>query len=241
MNNPYGAQPRPLRPGEERQYSGFTREVRVGHPERIAIDLAKIAPAGYTGLAALSIAVKDVSAEPAAPPVAAAENTVLIGNVSWGSGGRGGSMLVDLTRGGLIPVGGTDHIGIDLELVSSIVGEAPVLWRTKRVEVTVNWFGNANENPSYTSPGIRMGGAGPSDYFAIPPMASTVIVDTDTPATLATLFLELSTNRDPAGSGIKYRTPPNPNATGTKIHSGVEFVRFVTPGAGIFYFVWELH
>jgi len=244
MSNPYNAPSRPLRsPAEAKQYSGFVKEVRVGRPERIDIDLAKIAPAGYTGMATLSVAVTDVSPalpDPAPGPAPGpVPNTVLTGTVSWASGYGGGTMPVDLTRGGVIPVGGTDHIGIELELVSSIAGEAPVLWRTKRVMLTVNWFGNANENPSYTSPGLVLDGseATPftSDFVPIPLMASTVILDTDTPSLLGAAFLEFSTTTDPGGTGIKYRSPLNPNATGTKIHSGVEYVRVVATGGGTFF------
>ncbi len=229
---------RPARPGEFGQgYSGSAKVVGLAGASIQPVELAEIVPSGYQGLAAVHIHVQDVSAKPTTySPVA---NSVLIGELTWGSGLGGGVELIDLTRGHIVLVGATSHVSLDLSFKSSVDGAPLVLWRTKQVKLTVNWYGSATSNAKYASPSISLTGAATSAFVQIPLQAKSMMVDTNTPTGLASLIAEFSTSDDPAGTGIKYRTL-DPNHNGTIIHSGVEYVRYVSTVTMSVIPVWAL-
>jgi hypothetical protein len=224
--NPFGAQPRPARlPEFGVGYSGFALDVKPGKREQVLnVSLKEVIPNGYAGLAVLHVSVEDVTILPAGEQSA---NAMLLGYVDWQSGRAEGQEVVDLTRGGMIPVGGTSHVGLFVELVSSVEGEPVVAYATKRVTVAVNWFGHTHKPPKVTTPTIALTATFASAFVRIPPQASSMVAYSPEPLLLPGLVAEFST--DQTTGGIRYRAINPTNANPADIVHGVEFVRFVSP------------
>ena len=215
-----------------------------GWPQLLDCDHPPLQPDGFQGMAAIHVWAESIGDEPPIPLPGPApgpvENAVLVGILDWQNGRGGGRQLVDLTRGTLVPVGGKDFLSFRVALVSSVDGEPVIVFRKKKVQATVNWHGQAIEPALYSSAKFRFGGSGTSAFRPIPPQAKQVVVQGSAPTLFPAMTLELSTNRDPLGSGVKIVTL-NPNANTTFVTGGVEFWRIVSGGAGLFGPVWELY
>jgi len=222
--NPFGAQPRPARPPEFG--IGHSGNADVTHVDRdfgvLNSPYKEVVPNGYAGLATVHIWVADTELAPAGE---IAPNAVLVGELSWQSGRGTGSQILDLTRGHLISVGGTTYVGLKVRLVSSIDGQPTQAYRFKRVEATINWFGQSFNPGKTTTPAITLVANAASAFQPIPLQAREMIAYATVPASLPTMIAEFSTTPANDGSGIKYAVL-NPNANGADIEQGVGFVRF---------------
>lgn len=164
-------------------------------------------------------------------------NQYLVADVTYGTGdgntggGRGGEFTVGLTRGTVIAVGGVDVISVKAYFVSSRLGEPLILDTTKRVQATITWPTSINpKEAKFSLPSfelVAVDGVGvPSILFRIPRQAESMLVQTDTPAGLPTLLAEFF-NTNVVGGPVNFATL-DPNANGSIIENGVEFVRFTS-------------
>lgn len=225
--NPYGAQPRPAMPYEVFGYSGSCEEV-LGSGKSFQVlkwAATNTQPQGFSGLSSVHISTKDVTQISNSQD---APNGQLVIDVSWQSGIGGGEAIgIDATRGTFFTVSGVSALNISARFVSSVAGEPIKLWATKRVEAVINWGTSISpKSAKVTLPSIALDGINGSGFFPIPPQAESVIALTRSPAQLPALEMRFST--DNAADGIKYATL-NPNANGTPIVHGVEFVQFFSP------------
>lgn len=231
-NNPWGADPRLASMQEFGiENSGFNKEIKAGPAlqQVCRITLAEVVPAGYTGLATLHIWVRDVTVTSEAVRAETPPNAMLIGEVSWQAGRGSGRQMLDLTRGHKFSVGGHAVVNLACNLVSSVAGEPVVPYATKRVEVTVHWGGGgADRLATYSLPSRDLEEATESEWERIPEQVRDHMALTLEPQALSGLVAEYASADDAAA--IRYRTL-NPNANGTPIVGGVEFVRYVSPTA----------
>lgn len=158
-------------------------------------------------------------------------NQYLVADVTYATEGRGGEFSVGLTRGTVIAVGGVDVISVKAYFQSSRLEEALILGTTKRVQATITWPTSFSpKEAKFSLPGVLAenldGIAVPTAFFRIPRQASAMMVQTDVPTALPALVAEFA-NTDVAGGPINFRTL-DPNARGTAIENGVEFVRFTS-------------
>jgi hypothetical protein len=199
----------------------------------LKIDLKTVVPLGYQGMATIHVQVQDAEIVPVETRADPPPNAMLLLDLRWQSGAAGGEYTTDGTRGAVLTVGGTDTIELDARLVSSVQGEDVVAYATKRVEATVSWYTSGTKDGMDALPMLDLAAPEPpattvtSDWFPIPLGARSMIALSDTPTGFPTLVAEFATNNDAGGTAIKYRTL-NPNANGTPIVLGVEFVRFVS-------------
>ena len=217
-------------------HSGPETVVTPDTPGRILkIAQQQVTPGGYEGLASVHVAVKDVEV---VPPGQQPANAMLLLDVSWHSGLAGGEQTIDATRGCFFTVGASNALNITARLVSSVEGEPVVAWASKLVAANVHWLGSINPvKAKITSPSIVLAPDVPSAFIPIPLQSESMMAYTLEPGLLDTLVAEFSTSD--LASGIKYRTL-NPNANGSHIVHGVEFVRFVSPEAMTVFADFEL-
>ncbi len=158
-------------------------------------------------------------------------NQYLVADVTYATEGRGGEFTVGLTRGTVLSVGGVDVISIKAYFQSNLLGEPLVVPFAKRVQATVTWPTSFNpKEAKFSLPGVLAenldGVAVPTAWFKIPRQAESMMVLTDVPTALPALVAEFSSS-DIAGTTVLYRTL-DPNANGTPIEAGMEFVRFTS-------------
>lgn len=159
-------------------------------------------------------------------------NQYLVADVTYATEGRGGEFTVGLTRGTVLSVGGVDVISVKAYFQSSRLEENLILAMTKRVQATITWPTSFNpKEAKFSLPGVLAenldGVAVPTAWFRIPRQAQNMLVQTPTPAFLPTLTAEFA-NSNIAGVPVNFATL-NPNANGSIIENGVEFVRFSSP------------
>lgn len=221
-------------------FSGTLKELKVGDEAGLLkVDIAQVQPDGFQGLASVEVTVKDVTA------IALAEgdvaNGVVMLDVTWQSGIAGGEMTVDATRGTCFAVGGMNAVNIRARWASADGGPIKIA-ATKRLEATVHWLGSISPKAAkVTLPSVTLAGGGAaSAWLPIPLQAESMIALSTVPASLPGLIAEFSGANGAAGVGsTRYRTL-NPNANGTPIVAGVEFVRFTGPDAMVVTPVFEL-
>lgn len=228
MGNPFGIKPMPAGAMTGMGYSGPQTEVFPdGHPQQVLkISLKEVQPAGYHGLSSVHVFAADKT--PAPFDINLPPNQMLLLDVSWQSGLAGGQATIDATRGTFFTVSGSAAITINARLVSSIEGEPIFPWSSKLVEASVHWGTSISpKSAMVTTPTQLL--AFPdfiSDYIPIPQQATSMIALTSEPVFLPGLVANFFTsNLHPAEVALKYKTI-NPNANGTPIVHGVEFVRF---------------
>lgn len=158
-------------------------------------------------------------------------NDYLVADVTYATDGRGGEFSVGLTRGTVIAVGGADVISVKAYFQSNRFEEALSVAMTKRVQATITWPTSINpKEAKFSLPGVLAqnldGEAIPTAWFRIPRQAESMLVQTDVPTALPALVAEFS-DTNVAGAPVLWRTL-DPNANGTIIESGIEFVRFTS-------------
>lgn len=161
-------------------------------------------------------------------------NQYLIADVKYATEGKGGEFSVGITRGTVLAVGGVDVISVKAYFVSNTLNAPLVINMTKRVQATITWPTSINpKEAKFSLPGFQAtSGDGipiATAWFRIPRQAESMLVQTDIPTLLPTLRAQFA-NSNIAGAVVNFETL-DPNANGTIIESGVEFVRFLNPGA----------
>ena len=147
--NPFGAQPRPANLREYGQgYSGLSAVVGTQPTQVFNIKLREIVPNGYAGMATVHVWIEDAKESGEEQP----PNSMLVAEISWQSGRGGGRQMVDLTRGHKLNVGGTSIINMQAWLVSAIEGVPIEIGLTKKVQATINWFGDAHALAQFSTP-----------------------------------------------------------------------------------------
>jgi hypothetical protein len=226
-DNPFGARPRPSNSAELGiGYSGVRTILAPGDKAQVLkITIRDIVPNGYYGMATIHVSVEDDQILPAQQT---APNTKVVGHVNYQSGGGGGDFDVDLTRGTVMAVGATSAINITCEFVATDGNPATPLiaFAKKKIETTVSWGTSANPKAAImTGDTVLLQPGIPSAFQKIPRQARDMILQgtnsAQFPAVTATFA---STNLGGAGN-IKGDTL-NPNANGTVIGDGFEFVQF---------------
>jgi hypothetical protein len=185
---------------------------------------------GCDGLATVHIEAHDC----AAPTVAGVDNPTgrIICTCRYNDGVSGGEFSFDLTRATLLSLGGTDTIAIYARWVSDANDDtpgaaAPTVFRTKRIEANVNWLGSVSPKASrITLDPIAVAAGVPSAWFRIPRQAESLLALGTLSSRMPGVTAEFT--RNSAGGTVIYDTL-NPNANGTPIVHGVEFVRFTSP------------
>lgn len=237
--NPFGYPPRASRGAEHGVgYSGPSTLVRPGDKTQILnIAIADIVPNGYYGMASVHISAEDVDVSTSE----AAKNAKLVAHVHYQSGASGGDFDIDLTRGHIFAVGATSAINIECELVSIDGADDPAItFATKKVETTVTWGTSVNPKEAImTTDTVHIiAGGGASAFLPIPRQARSMIAQGDVSTGFPSL-VAVFTNSN-VGPRILH-TQTNPNANGTIISQGMEFVSFVNPTVSMDVFgVFEL-
>lgn len=119
--------------------------------------------------------------------------------VSWSTGISGGQMTVDVTKGAKISLGAADHVSASAYLDYAKTDETFRNTHTWLVTGNVFWDGTHNPEPPYMSSYLYSlagaGGTSPvggsNDDGVIPPMARTMVLLGDNPATFTTARLEV--------------------------------------------------
>lgn len=189
----------------------------------ITLKRPQMVNAGCEGLASVHVWVGDVGPQLAADETVNSRLQLL---VSWQSGNGGGEdVLVDATRGSYFTVGGATALNVSAKFVTTKSGFATVPLIAKRVEVTVHWRTSINPvKAMITLPTIDTPEAGgPGAFMRIPQHAISMIALSPTPLLLPRLQADFA--QSAVAGTIRYATL-NPNANGTPIVHGVEFVRF---------------
>jgi hypothetical protein len=161
----------------------------------------------------------------------AVTNQYLVADVKYATEGRGGEFSVGITRGTILAVGGVDVISVKAYFQRARLEEELLIEFTKRVQATITWSTSISpKEAKFSLPGVLAtnldGVAVPTAWFRIPRQAESMLIQTDNPAALPGLFADFA-NSDAAGS-ILFSTL-DPNANGSLIEGGVEFVRFRSP------------
>lgn len=231
-NNPFGYPPRPASVTEFGVgHSGpkrvFTVEdgLSVKH-QLLNCVIKEIVPQGYYGMATIHVS----SFFGKLIEVAGSPNAMLLGHLEWQSGNAGGSEDIDLTRGAVIPVGGTTSIQLSAELVSND-GAALVPYAEVEAEATVCWETSSAKRPPMTLPAVVLAPNVASAWLPIPRQSDSMIA-LGTPSTAyPTLIAEFSV-ADGAGALVRYQVV-NPLALphGAPVRLGCNFVRFVNSAA----------
>jgi hypothetical protein len=176
---------------------------------------------GCDGLATVHIDTWDVT-----PSGHEAATGRIICTCRYNDGASGGEFEFDLTRSCLFSIGGTDSINISARWVSDTPDENPVVFATKRIHANVNWLGSVSPKAARAvlDP-IAITVAAPSPLLRIPRQAESLLVlgtpSARLPGVTASFF------RTDIGPVVVYDTL-NPNANGTPIVAGVEFVQLTT-------------
>ncbi len=219
-------------------------DVLADGKEVTIVEAGHASSAGCDGLATVHVSCADIDGP---IPVAGEEtqNAMVRLTIRWQSGCGGGEFEVDCTQGTMFTVGGSEVIGVTARLVSTIEGVPLVPWAAKRVEANVHWSGSTYGEammslPSVTLVEIAEGSPLASPFQRIPLQAKSMIALGTSPALFPGLTAEFSTSDDVSGTGVKYATL-NPNANGTPIVHGVEFVRFRSDAAQTVFGVFELY
>lgn len=178
---------------------------------------------GCDGIASVHVGVRDTGDV----FMVGRTNGMLQLTISWGAGRGGGDAVVDATQGTTFTVAATHALTIDAALVSAIEGLDLNAYVAKRVEVSVHWGTSFNPKPAYCSlPAVTLAAGVASSFYRIPKQARAMMLCSDDHARLAATTAEFSC--DSTATSIIYETI-DPNANGTPIGHGVEFVRFTSP------------
>lgn len=237
--NRFGATPRPATVFEfGKGYSGQAKEVGISPVIVFKINLKELNTEGHEGMAAVHIWTEDVTRT----ETATLANAMLIGEFAWASGYGSGKQRLDLTRGHVAMVGGTTRISLKAQLVPAIEGLPLVPWATKRVGVTINWYGNATEPPLISTPSVTLVDDGEGLFLGpfqqIPPQARRHWAYTADAGDAAGLTAEFHTS-DQIPVRAKYAML-NPALNPSYIVHGVEFVRLSGASAIEAFNVFEL-
>lgn len=159
-------------------------------------------------------------------------NAKLIAHVAWQNQLAGGNAIVDVTRGALFTVSGSTSVDIDVQVVPTdsnaiFAGGIGIPYYIRSCEATVNWVGSINPVKAYnTSDTIRLTAGVASALIPIPQFAESVMVVSDDPAQLPNLTLSF-VNGNIGTPATRYATI-NPNANGTPIGAGAEYVQLTS-------------
>lgn len=220
------------------QYSGETT-IAPGQPRRALLRPRNKTGATF-GLASVSIDERTVAEQLGESPA----NQRTLVHLSWKTGNSGGDATVDATRGSMFTISATENVEADVEIANIIdggtfgnVGQASF---TKRVGITCHWGGSVNPKPAYlTSYRIQITAGVPTALFLIPRYARAVIVLSPTPANLPGLLMNFHTDNGTTPT-TNYQTL-DPNANGTPIVHGSEYISLNHPTANMFAVLcWEL-
>lgn len=186
----------------------------------------RIDDAACMGMASVQVHVTNRNEN---PQLEIGANASLVLFVKWQSGASGGEMHVDATRGATFALNGTNSIEIYARYESAVLGQPLVTFCDKFVEANVQWLGSISPKECFRSlPTVGLAPGVPSDWYLIPKMALGMLAFSTTPANYPTLLAEFSTVSNNVTGSLKYATL-NPNANGSPIMHGVEFVRFTSP------------
>jgi hypothetical protein len=161
------------------------------------------------------------------PPIEARVDTAnqyLVADIRYATEGRGGEFTVGLTRGTILAVGGVDVISIAAYFISGEVDAALVVAQPKRVQATITWPTSISpKEATIALPSITLAAGVASAFFKIPRQAASMVAYSNDSTHLATLRADFATTANAAT--IVYSVL-NPNANGSNVERGVEFVRF---------------
>jgi hypothetical protein len=205
----------------QQQNGGVAAEVGDENPVGILkVHQSPLVGAGYEGMATVHVSVKDARID---EEFRSGMNAKLVVDVAWQTQRGGGEATIDAQHGCVFTIGGVDSIEVSARLEKAIFADDFVGAVVKRVEAVVHWMTSVNpKSARYTFPGITLLAATASEWIRVPPQAESMLVFSDTPASLATLLAEFA--MADSGASVLYRTV-NPNANGT-ILDGADFVRF---------------
>lgn len=244
-DNPYGYPPRPASVtefgvGHSGPQQTFDIVAGVSNKAQLLNCIVKeIVPQGYYGMATVHIATQlgEPHTDNELPP-----NTMLLGLLEWQSGNAGGSEPIDLTRGAVIPCGGTTSIQLTAELVAVTQGETPlVAFAPITAEATVCWETSATKDPPMSLPAVPLVANVVSQWFEIPKQAASMLALGTPETAYATLIAEFAVGNVPGLDVVRYQVR-NPFTNGCPIRSGVNFVRFLNTAPMTFVFpTFELY
>jgi len=212
-----------------RSNSGVPQVINSGSPVTILnLTDGQFVKQGDNGLASIHVSIDVGEPNDIGEQV---PNNVLRLLVYWQSGNAGGVAPIDATRGSMIVVGGDNVVRIEAYMESVISGAPLVIYAPVTVQANVHWEGSVNpKSAMYAPPFVTLVAATPSDWISIPNQAESMITLSPEPDLFPDLLAEFST--DETDSGIKYATR-DPNANGTPIVQGVNFVRFTHDTEGM--------
>jgi len=223
-DNPFGYPPRPATVYEHGVGHSGPRVV-IGPEDNkqiLNVALKEIVPQGYYGMATIHVAVSPVAIIPHA--VDEFPNGVLIGHVHWQSGDGGGDEDVDLTRGGIITVGGTTALVIEAEFVPNNTSPL-IVFESVAVETTVSWETSADKDAAMTLPAEVLAANVAGQFYRIPRQARSMLALGAPAAAYATLIARFLVE-NVVGTPIAYEVP-DPFRNGAPIRNGVNFVQFI--------------
>jgi hypothetical protein len=198
--------------------------------------------AGLYGMASIHLDVFDLPQDLGAliaPPIF---NGMLLADITAGTDGNGERFTIDITRGGILAIGGCDSIHI-CAYWRSAVADAPCVAPPKHVKATVTWPTSISPKESCISdPSIAIAAPIPpaletvTAWFPIPRQAQSMLALSPNPALLPTLQVEFAQGTT---SPVAYAVL-DPFANGAPIVHGVEVYRFRSPSAMSVFAFFEL-
>lgn len=237
-DNPFGYQPRAASIYEHGVgHSGPQRVIGPGDKVQLMnVALKEIVPQGYYGMATIHVSVSpgELLAGELDDP-----NGMLLGHVHWQSGDSGGDEDIDLTRGAIIPVGGTTAIVLEAEFVP--VDDSPLtVYRKAIVETTVCWETSSDKDPPMSSPAVILNedDAFTGPWIEIPRQARSMLALGTPGAAYATLTAQFAISNLGTPT-IRYEAP-DPFRNGAPIRGGANFVRFTNTTTMLVFPTWEL-